>query len=210
MNNLHNVIRVLGVHLDTNNIINILDTDVILSVDNNLYTIAQIKLIVSNLDALRLVCGTIKAASDADPLVWAFSQKLFTTGIAFSDPETQGIITTLAAMGGWSDQVRDAILGIGIKRGKEWQRYGLSKLPNKSEVEEAKIRIEEVNKISEVISNFTSFHHMVGTVVGANVNDILNPAIDKGKTIDDIKGDIDISKIDELISILESIKMLVK
>lgn len=110
---------------------------------DELFTIGKIKDVLGE-DGARLAAGTLKAASEADPLVWAFAMKLNTTGIPFNDETTQRQIDQLAAVGEWPDEMRDAIKAIGIERGPLWQKLGLESLPSTEAIEAALVQIENV------------------------------------------------------------------
>lgn len=127
-----------GLSKTNQEVIDYLNEDVILSIDNNLYTISQVKLALNDLNSLRLVLGTLKAASDADPLVWGFSQKVMSTGISFADQTTQDMLDQLAVVGNWSNAIRDNIKAIGIKYGKQYIKLGLDNLPTTDEIDNAR------------------------------------------------------------------------
>lgn len=208
------LINVVRQNLNKTNeeLITFLNEAVVLSIDNSLYTIAQVKVSLgNNIDAVRLVCGTIKAVSDVDPLVWAFGQKLFSTGISFSDTETQTMIATLAhpSVGNWPDSVRDAILSLGIKKGKRFNQLGLGSLPTSEDIDGARTRISEILALEELSNILSSQMNETSRFVGSAINDIITPAISNNQSVNDIKVNIDISKIDELISNLNTIKGII-
>jgi hypothetical protein len=83
--------------------------------DATLYTSKKLVEVLGDLEAYRLVAGTIAAAAAADPLVADAQGWLRSSGIDFSDPKTQKLIDQLAAVGKWPDDVRDRIKAIGIQ-----------------------------------------------------------------------------------------------
>lgn len=164
-------INTVGKNNTNDTILSFLNEDIVLLTDTKLYTVSQLKIALdNNLDDLRLVLGTLKAAGEQDPLIWGFSQKIMSTGISFADTETQAMIDVLAVSGGWSNSVRDKIKSIGIVRGKRHLLFGLNLLPLDADITEAKLIIAKRDWASYII------------------NEIINPMTDNSSyTINDIK-----------------------
>lgn len=103
--------------------------------DHTLYTVAIIPVALNrDLDKSRLVLGTIKAAADADPLVWAFSQKINGGSQDFADPSIGPMIDQLAAAGKWPSDVTEAMHAIGIKTMPRWQKAGVASEPTEEQI----------------------------------------------------------------------------
>lgn len=144
----------IGVNETNANIIADLDTVITLSTNTQSFTVNQLKFALNNdLNALRLVIGTLKSAGDADPLIWGFSQKIMTTGISFADDEAQAMIDSLAVAGSWPDNVRDAIKAIGVTKGKKYIQYGLGALPTDQDVTDAKNIIAKQQWFTSLLNN---------------------------------------------------------
>lgn len=86
-------------------------------------------------DAGRLVLGTLKAASDVDPILAAAYQALVTVGISLSDDLRQTMIDQLAVAGNWPDSVRDAVKALGRVTQPRWMIEGYQSQPTLAQIQ---------------------------------------------------------------------------
>lgn len=206
MNALVPVILSFGSEKSNQEILDYLSQEIIVKQDHTLYTIAQIKIVVNNTDAVRLICGTIKAVGEQDPLVWAFAQKLFSTGISFADAETQELITVLGAVGSWPQPVVDAVKGIGITKKLRWQQLGLPFLPSPEDIDAAKATIIEYNQIVQFAELCREIETLSANYFGYLHNEVINPTISNYGTYDDMKPIITTDGLDVIITKLNELK----
>lgn len=82
-----------------------------------------------------LVLGTLKAASDVDPILAAAYQALVTVGISLSDDLRQGMIDQLAVAGNWPNSVRDAVKALGRVTQPRWQVEGYATEPTIEQIQ---------------------------------------------------------------------------
>lgn len=81
------------------------------------------------LESSRIVLGTLQAASAQDPVLAAAYQALVTVGVSISGADRQAMLDTLATVGSWTNEVRNAIKALGGVDRPRWQIEGYESEP---------------------------------------------------------------------------------
>ena len=112
-------------------------------------------------DAGRLVLGTLKAASEADPILAAAYQALVTVGISLSDDLRQGMIDQLAVAGQWPNSVRDAVKALGRVTQPRWATQGYQSQPTlqqiQTELDKDRLRTEAAQRYNAFVEAVDSW-----------------------------------------------------
>lgn len=95
-------------------------------------------------DQFSLVWGTLKAAAPTNALIDAHIETISSTGINFASDMTRGMVLALAAGTPWPDDVRDALLEMGIQHGPRWRKEGLGAAPSAADVTAARAALARV------------------------------------------------------------------
>lgn len=90
---------------------------------NKPVTISDLQAAVGD-ESAALVVGTIKAGQATNPLLEPAMIALSTTGMLLGSVSRQAMIDDLALAGGWTDQLRDTVKGLGAKQLTRWESLG--------------------------------------------------------------------------------------
>ena len=84
---------------------------------------------ILGMEAAALVIGTMKAASESNPLMDTIIIAMSTNGLSLSSLERQAVIDQLATAGSWPDAVRDEVKKLGGEYQPRWTTEGYKEEP---------------------------------------------------------------------------------